>query len=88
MVYNYWTDKIAFKEKIEKKLYPLLKSFIGKEFNPTSVDEVKKKVSDWMSTLDDSLFDCSITFEIAKTNGADGQQVSIIKIIQVVPLDV
>ena len=88
MVYNYWTDKIAFKQKIETKLLPLLKPFIGTIFNQTQVDDVKKKVADWMDNLDDVLFDCSITFEIEKKTGTDGQMIETIKVIKVVPLDV
>jgi len=65
-MYNYWTDKIDFKAKIAKELYPLLKSFIGKRITDKTLDEVKTKTTEWMANLDDVVFDCEIKIDVTK----------------------
>jgi hypothetical protein len=88
---NYWTEKIAFKKKIEDDLYPLLKKFLGQQLTDENVDKIKDKVSDWLNDVNDALFDCSITFELERktqsgTNSPTGT-IDIIKFIRVIPVD-
>lgn len=88
MVYNYWTDKITFKKKIATDLLPKLKRYIGKPFTVPQVEEVKKAVAEWMDKLDETLFDCSINFEVGVATDKDGNRADVINGITVIPMDV
>lgn len=76
--FNYWTDKIDFKERIEKELDPILGKYVGKELTNDTMEEIKTKISDWMTKVEEVVFDCEIKVEVEK---------SIIKCINVIPLD-
>jgi len=87
--YNYWTDKIEFKKKIAKELYPQLKSYIGKRLTDTTLDEVKEKTKDWMKKLTDVIFDCEIKIDVERKDLPDGSgSVEIVKAINITPIDV
>ena len=86
-MYNYWTDKIAFKAKITKELLPLLASFLGATITDTTLGEVRDKTTKWLEDLNDAIFDCEIKIDVAKKLTADGV-VEVVDAINVTPMDV
>lgn len=87
MYFNYWTDKIEFKEKINSELLPLLVPYVGKQITQVMLEDIKKEVTVWMTSLDEVVFDCELKVEIEKKND-NGQTIDVIKVIRVVPIDV
>lgn len=81
--FNYWTDRIVFKEKIEDDLKPILKSYIGKELSNKTLEEIRSEVISWISSINEVTFDCDIKVDIENKDGKD-----IVKVINVVPIDV
>lgn len=86
-MYNYWTDKIIFKEKITKELFPILKSFLGTIITDTTLDEVRDKTTKWMEGLNEVIFDCEIKIELGQET-RNNKVVDVVAKIDVVPIDV
>lgn len=85
--FNYWTDKIEFKEKIANDLMPVLQQNIGQEVTIAVLDNIKKQIGDWMLEIDEVVFDCELKIEVEKKD-KDGKKTDFIKDIRVIPIDV
>lgn len=84
---NYWDDRRQFREKLEAELLPTLDDFIGEPITQELVDEIKRDVVEYLSTLDYYGFDCEIKVECEKIIEQDGSVIDVVKGFEIIPID-
>lgn len=47
--YNYWVDRITFKEKLDDELVPLLKKYVGEKMTIAVADKIKKEAHEFVN---------------------------------------